>query len=251
VLLAHEDLGRGDPPIVLVHGIACHRGFWTAQVQHFAPRHRVVAVDLRGHGGSDAPAQPYTIGTFADDVAWTCAQLELARPVVVGHSLGGVVALELAAAHPEQVRAVILIDSVLLQGDRRDFAVRELVSALRGPDAERALREYFASFFSPNDDPERVAWILDEAVRTPPHVTSSVWEESQRSWDDAEALHRCSVPALYLDAGTPNADLVRAAELCPQLVLGRTIGSGHFSPLEVPEQVNAMLDRFLAVGVGD
>jgi pimeloyl-ACP methyl ester carboxylesterase len=90
---------------------------------------------------------------------------------------------------------------------------------------------------------------MDEVVRTPPHVTSSVWEESIRSWDEADALRRCRVPLLYVDAGTPNADLARAS-LAPQLVVGRTVGSGHFSPLEVPEQINAMLARFLAVSLG-
>ena len=52
---------------------------------------------------------------------------------------------------------------------------------------------------------------------------------------------------LYIDTGTPNADLQRFHELCPQLVTGKTVGSGHFLELEVPEQVNAMIDRFLAI----
>jgi hypothetical protein len=92
-------------------------------------------------------------------------------------------------------------------------------------------------------------WILDQAVRTPTHVTSSIWEESVRSWDDAGALARCGIPLLYLDAGTPNADLERAVRAKPAMALGRTVGSGHFSPLVCPQQGNAMLERFLAVGL--
>jgi len=245
VTLAYEEIGEGDPPLVFVHGVACHRGFWASQVQHFAGRHRVLAVDLRGHGESEAPEQSYPMAGFADDVAWLCAQLEIRRPVVVGHSLGGLVALELA--HPEHSAAIVLVDSVLLPAGDRGPQIRQLVSALRTPDAERVLRAYFASFFGPYDDPARKAWILDQAVRTSAYVTSSVWEESLWDWDDAEALRRCQVPVLYLDAGTPNADLARAVELIPQLVIGRTVGSGHFSLLEVPEQVNAMLQRFLEV----
>jgi hypothetical protein len=61
---------------------------------------------------------------------------------------------------------------------------------------------------------------------------------------------RDRVAPLYIDSGTPNANLTRAAELAPRLVVGRTIGSGRFSPLEVPEQINAMLKRFLTVDVG-
>jgi pimeloyl-ACP methyl ester carboxylesterase len=249
VALAYEQAGQGDPPLVFVHGLACHRGFWAAQVEHFARAHRVIAVDLRGHGGSDAPEQPYTMQLLADDVAWMCAQLGVWHPVLVGHSLGGLVALELAAAHRPRVRSVVLIDSILLPpGDRPGF-VRELVVKLRSPDGSHALREYYATFFGPYDDPARMAWILDETARTPLYVTGSILEESVRSWDDADALRRCDLPLLYLDASTPNADLPRAAELRPRLMVGRTIGSGHFSPCEVPEQVNAMLARFLTVGL--
>ena len=248
VVLAYEEAGSGDPPLVFVHGVACHRGFWVSQLGHFARARRVIAVDLRGHGGSDAPEQRYTIAGFADDLAWTCMQLEVLRPVVVGHSLGGLIGLALAA-DPARVSAVALIDSVLLPSAGRDGVVGELVAGLRSPDSERTLRDYFETFFGRDDDLARQAWILEQAIRTPPHVTSSVWEESLRSWDDEEALRRCQVPALYLDAGTANADLVRARQLCPQLTIGQTIGSGHFSPLEVPEQVNPMLERFLTMRV--
>ncbi len=249
VRLGYEEAGQGDPPLVLVHGLACHRGFWAEQMEHFSRAHRVVAVDLRGHGDSDAPEQRYTMQSLADDVAWMCSQLDVQRPVVVGHSLGGLVALELGAAHGGQVRGVVLVDSILLPaGDRGGF-VRELVPIVRSADGGRALREYYSTFFGPHDDRARMAWILEEIVRTPAHVTSSILEESVRSWDDADALVRCQAPLLYLDASTPNADLARAARLRPQLVVGRTVGSGHFSPCEVPAQINAMLDRFLAVAL--
>jgi pimeloyl-ACP methyl ester carboxylesterase len=248
IALAYEEAGQGAP-LVFVHGLACHRGFWAEQVKYFSSHYRVLAVDLRGHGDSDAPEQRYTMQLLADDVAWMCSQLGMERPVVVGHSLGGLVALELAAGHSEHVRAVTLVDSILLAPGVRAAFVRELVAALRSADASRALRDYYSTFFGPHDDQARMAWILDEIVRTPAHVTSSILEESVRSWDDADALGRCEVPLLYLDASTPNADLARATKLQPRLAVGRTVGSGHFSPCEVPEQINAMLERFLAVGL--
>lgn len=247
--LGYEEAGQGEPVLVFVHGLACHRGFWADQMEYFSRAHRVLAVDLRGHGDSDAPQQRYTMQVLADDVAWMCSQLGVERPVVVGHSLGGLVALEFAAGRGEQVRAVALVDSILLpSGDRPGF-VRELVAALRGTDGRRALREYYSTFFGPHDDRARMAWILDQTDRTPPHVTSSILEESIQSWDDRDALVLCQAPLLYLDASTPNADLARATTLQPHLVVGRTIGSGHFSPCEVSEQINPMLERFLAVGL--
>ncbi len=249
VALGYEQAGTGEPTLVLVHGIACNRAFMGPQLRRFQSSHKVLAVDLRGHGDSDAPRQRYTISALADDVGWLCDRLELSRPVVIGHSLGGLVALELAARRPELVRGAVLIDSVLLPGGGREQAVTELVAGLRGPDGQTTLRSLFAGFFGPHDDPSLCAWILEQAVRTPGHVTSSIWEESLRSWDDGEALRRCRTPLLYLDAGTPNADLARAVSLNPSITIGRTIGTGHFSQLFGPGQVDAMIERFVTVGL--
>jgi pimeloyl-ACP methyl ester carboxylesterase len=246
VVLAYDDAGSGDPPLVFVHGAACNRRFWSQQVSRFSSAHRVVAVDLRGHGESSAPAERYTVRRFADDLASISTQLGIERPVVIGHSLGGLVALDFASVYPDRVAAAVLIDSPLLPGGDRAQVVRDLVAGLRGRDPDSALRAYFARlFFGPYDDAATRSWILDQVVLTEPHVTSSLWEESLVSWDDEAALRECRVPLLYIDAGTPNADLARVVELCPGLMIARTIGSGHFSPLVVPEQVNAVLERYL------
>ncbi len=249
VMLGYEEAGNGSPPLVFVHGLACHRGFWPRQVEYFSRSHRVLAVDLRGHGESGAPEQRYTMQALADDVAWMCSRLAVERPVVIGHSLGGLVALELSAGYPDQLSAAALVDSVLLPGGDRTEFVRALVAGLRAPGGWDRLREYYTSFFGPYDDSARKSWILDQTRVTPAHVTSSILEESIRSWDDADALLRCRVPLLYLDAGTPNANLEHAARLRPELIVGRTIGSGHFSQCEVPEQVNAALGRFLQIAL--
>ena len=78
VALYYEEAGEGEPPVFLVHGWCCDHTYFAPQVEHFAERgHRVVAVDLRGHGKSDKPRQSYTMDLFADDLTWMCAQLGL------------------------------------------------------------------------------------------------------------------------------------------------------------------------------
>ncbi len=83
----------------------------------------------------------------------------------------------------------------------------------------------------------------------PRHVAISAWENGFFGWDTAVAATACGAPFLYIDAGTPNVDLDRLAALCPTLLVGRTVGAGHFHQLEVPDQVNAMIDRFVAVAL--
>ena len=87
--LAYEDRGAGKPAFVFVHGWACNRTFFAPQAEHFGRRHRVVSVDLRGHGESDKPQGPYPIAAYADDLAYMIEHLGLGKAVAVGHSSGG------------------------------------------------------------------------------------------------------------------------------------------------------------------
>lgn len=246
VTLAYEEQGSGDPPMLLVHGILCDRRYLAPQFAHFAGRHRTVAVDLRGHGESDPPRQDYTIEGFAADLAWMCGRLDLQRPVVVGHSLGGIIALGLAAGYPDLVGGIVALDSVLVPPPARTSFMSGYLAALRTDAYAAAIHEYFARFFGPADDAARREWILTEIRRVPQHVALSTWENGF-SFDTAAAAALCRAPFLYLDAGTPNVDLQRLRALCPQLEIGRTVGTGHFHQLEVPEQVNAMIERFLVL----
>src|SRR5687767_8021988 len=97
VALAYDEQGQGSPPILLVHGWSCDHRYVAPQVEQFSQKHRTIAVDLRGHGESDAPHQEYTMSAFADDLAWLCRELRVEKPIVVGHSMGAVIALQLAA----------------------------------------------------------------------------------------------------------------------------------------------------------
>ena len=89
ITLAYQEAGSGISAVLLVHGFACDHTFLLPQLRFLGDRRRTVAVDLRGHGTSDAPKQDYTMAGFADDLAWISAQLNLERPIVVGHSMVG------------------------------------------------------------------------------------------------------------------------------------------------------------------
>jgi pimeloyl-ACP methyl ester carboxylesterase len=112
VALYVEDVAGAGRPIVLIHGWCCDHTYFAPQTSHFASLgHRVVSPDLRGHGRSDKPHQPYPIGAFADDVAWLCRELKLPKPILVGHSMGGIVSFDVAARYPELPGAIVMLDA--------------------------------------------------------------------------------------------------------------------------------------------
>jgi sigma-B regulation protein RsbQ len=83
VNLAHEDSKEGSSPMLFIHGWGCDHSVFAPQVEFFRTRHRVVSVDLRGHGSSDAPRQEYTMAGFAEDLVWLCTELNLVKPILV------------------------------------------------------------------------------------------------------------------------------------------------------------------------
>jgi pimeloyl-ACP methyl ester carboxylesterase len=249
VALAYTEVGAGDPPLLFIHCWCGNHSFFTHQIERFASSHRVIAVDLRGHGASDKPRQEYTLDGFVDDVVWLCGQLGLAKPVIVGHSMGGNVALELAARHPDLAAAIVLIDSVVVPPSALVDALRPVAEAMRGPGYREASSALYASVFLPTDNAERKARIVETTSSVPQHVMSSAFEHHITEYDSSTAAAGCSVPTLYIGAAAPFADTQRFRTLCPQLVVGQTVGAGHFNLLEVPDQVNAMIEQFLCVSI--
>src|SRR5215470_6266999 len=110
VRLFYTDEGSGDPALVFVHGFACDSHDWSWQLPHFREKHRVVAVDLRGHGRSSAPDQGYGAVDLAGDVAALLRQLSFGPVVAVGHSLGASVVSGLAVEHADLVSGLVCVD---------------------------------------------------------------------------------------------------------------------------------------------
>jgi pimeloyl-ACP methyl ester carboxylesterase len=262
VRLAHYEAGpaeRQTPPLFLINGWTGDHGIFTPQIRHFAKTRRVVAINLRGHGASDAPDQDYTVAGFVDDLAWQCARLDLKRPLVIGHSLGGALALELCGRFPGLASGLIMIDSIIMAPDevRHSPQVRGLIDGIGGADYLAVSRANAWEIGCDYDDPIRRKAIYDQYIlppceATPQHVALSTISNAI-AHDFEPAAAACRIPMAYISADVPLVnmarDLDRLTQLCPQLVIAKTLLAGHFNTIEVADQVNAMIERFLAVGL--
>lgn len=244
VSLFFEEREGGSPPFLFVHAWGADHSHFAPQLSYFGGEHRVIAVDLRGHGQSGKPRQTYSMEAFADDLAWLCDELRIDHPVVVGHSMGGVVALVLAANFPQLPRAIVALDAPILPTEQLAAAGPQLTAGMQSPAFRDVARQFYSSVTGFDDQPAQKERLIDGLASGEQHVMASAMEQVF-AYDTADAASRCTLPLLYIAAGAWVADISRLRELCPQLVTGQTVGAGHFHQLEVPEQLNPMIARFV------
>lgn len=244
--LNYEERGSGGRPVLLLHAMGGSAAFMASQLEALGGRARAVAVDLRGHGASDAPEGDYSMGRLADDVAVFAAAVGLERPVVVGHSMGGMVALELASRHPDLAAAVAVLDAPVVTPPGMMEAFRPLTDGLKTDGYRQVIEGFYTAVGGFTDRPDRLRWIIDAIAATPQHVLIAC-SESVMAADTEAAAAGVTVPLLYVSSGPWYTDLDRFRAVVPGLATAQTYGSGHFHTLEVPDQVNAILERFVAL----
>ena len=243
----HEISGSGAPALVFVHGWCSNLRHWGAQVAYFGSRHRVVAVDRRGHGRSGVPAAGYDARTHAADLAAVLDAASVADAVVVGHAGGAPAVLALAGIRPDLVRAVVLVDAIVSPAstigdpdDRAGTALGSMIDRLRGPDGARALAEIHRPFFT-DDAGEVGERVVADACRTPLVVAA---EELRSLSVDTEAMVRqVAQPVLWLS--TAPADHDRLGAIFADIQFTEVADAGHFPHVEAPERTNAAIAAFV------
>jgi len=240
--------GRGAPAMVFVHGWCSNLTHWDAQVAHFERMHRVLAIDRRGHGRSDTPAGGFTAKQHALDLARVVERERVAAAVVVGHAGGGPATLAFARAFPALARAVVLVETRInprtplgRRGTPERSALGRMIDQLDADDGAEQLAAIYRTFFSAHARPVADRAVA-EAVQVPLRVARA---ELAALAIDSEAVARAlTQPVCWLTAAA--ADEERLSGVFRDVQFGRVVGSGHFPHLEVPDQVNAMIERFVA-----
>jgi pimeloyl-ACP methyl ester carboxylesterase len=170
-------------------------------MEHFARQGRVLNAELRGHGDSDKPKQAYSIDGFAEDLVWLCAQLDITHPVIVGQSMGGNIALQIAGRHPDQALGIVLLDSGVLFPASAGAVFAEYLQGLKSTDFADRVRKIVADSCLPTDKCR--AHVEQTFLATPQHVMVSTFE-SLSPWESNQARNcakACRVPVLIHRSG--------------------------------------------------
>lgn len=254
MLLYHEDVGPG-PVVVLLHGFPLDSSMWEYQYSAIGSMYRIIAPDLRGHGLSAVPEGVYTIGEMADDVIDTLDALGITEPVVVGgHSMGGYIALSMAARYPERLRGLILINTRAAADTAdaargRETTAKEIETSGR---VEGVVSSMLGKLFAPGaaerhaEHFERIGQIMR---RTNPMAMAGALRGMASRPDRTADLTRITMPTLVLagsdDQLIPPLESRRMAETLPNARLVMVPEAGHMAPLENPVAVDEAMHAFL------
>jgi pimeloyl-ACP methyl ester carboxylesterase len=237
--------GSGTTAVVLVHGWTCDETFWQYQVPALKARHRVITIDLPGHGKSEVPLESQmTMNNFARAVNAVLEEEGVARAVLAGHSMGTPVVRQFARLYPAKTAALILVDGTIFPP--REAAERQgrgLVYRGEGGMRKRlaAIRSYFGAATTPalREHIERVMTSTAEA-------TASGAIDGMLAMDVWQDESPVKLPTLAVYAGTSGITPAYLRQLFPQLEFHKLAGTGHFLMMEKPARVNQLMLAFLA-----
>jgi pimeloyl-ACP methyl ester carboxylesterase len=263
--LAYYDEGQGEA-LLLVHGMAGSSQTWREILPRLAKNYRVIAPDLLGHGQSAKPRTDYSLGAFAVGLRDLLDELEVDSATVVGHSLGGGIAMQFLYQHPDYCRRLILISSGGLGQD-----VGWILRLLSAPGAELVMPVIAPKLVLRAGDSVK-SWLSSMGLRSP--RGAEIWN-AYSSFSDAQtresflrtlrsvvdyrgqsvsALNRlqlrADLPTLAIwgedDNIIPVDHAYAALEARPDCRLEVLPGVGHFAHVEAPTQVVDLIDEFMA-----
>ena len=243
----YRSWGRGTEALVLVHGWTCDMSYFREQVNHFAPRMRVIAIDLPGHGGSDKPEIDYTQPLFARSVRSVLDDARVTRAVLVGHSMGMPVARQFYRQYPAGTAGIVSLDGSVRAMITDPKAIDGILTSLRGDDYLAAATRMVDGMLAAAPASAYKKQIRDVMLGTPQHVVAGAATGmfDLSLWNDDPI----DVPMLMINAKSPfwTDDYVAyARKLVPRLDYEVLDGVSHFLHTEKPEEVNGLIDTYLA-----
>ena len=244
------------PPLVFLHGIGGAARAWRGQLDFFKGRYRTIAWDMPGYGGS-APLPTVSIAALASALQDFLQQVGATKPIIVGHSIGGMIVQQLLAKSPRIARAIVLAQTSPAFGKPDGDWQKAFIDARLGPlDRGETLASLAPSLVKElvGDDPDVSGVDLArDCMAAVPEATYRATMLALMGFDLRRALKSIAVPTLVLsgskDDNAPAPMMAKMAGYIPFAKYVELEGVGHLANLERPGAFNAALDRFLKANV--
>lgn len=245
VAIHYTVAGDGPVALVFIHGWSCDGTYWNGQVAAFAPQYRVVTVDLAGHGRSGRERQEWSMPAFGQDVRAVVEKLDLKRVVLVGHSMGGYVAVAAANAMPGRVVAVIGIDT--MQNVDRVVTPEMLAPLVAGMQADFPgfTKQFVAQMFPAGGDSALAARTAAAMAAAPPAIAIPAFQ-AIFAYDIKGGFAGFKGPIREINSDRNPTNLEGNRKYAPDFDAVILKGCGHFPQLERPAEFDATLAKVIA-----
>ena len=250
--LAYSDEGQG-PPVIFLHAFPLNRTMWVPQVAGLKDRYRVVTIDLRGHGESDAPMWRYTLDQFADDVHGLLEHLGIAKATFVGLSMGGYILFALYRKSPALFQSLVLADTRATADTPEAKTARFSMAQIAYRRGAPAIADLMMPKLLSPASCEHRADLRDHlrTIITGNQVTGIAGDlmAMEERPDSTPLLSTISVPTLVIvgdeDLASPPEEVDAMAQQIPGSTFVRIPQAGHLSNMENPAAFNAAILSFL------
>jgi pimeloyl-ACP methyl ester carboxylesterase len=236
--------GAGEPALVLIHGWSGDSNYWREQIPEFKKKYTLVAVDLAGHGGTDGNRADWSMARFGQDVATALSAVPNQKLILVGHSMGGPVAIEAARLLKNRVIGIIGVDTFKTIGAPAPSKaqVDAIVKPFEADFIGHTRSLVTEHFFAPGANPQLVTKIAYDMSLSPPKVGIPSLR-AVLEYDFTAPLQEISVPivAINSDLGEPTNE-VRIRKVLPKFHVVTLAGDGHFLMMEDPGRFNPALE---------
>ncbi len=235
------------PPLLFIHGWTSDRHTFRHQLACFSKDYRCYTIDLPGHGDSaPVPGASYSIPFYRDRLQTVIAHLDIGHAHLIGHSLGGLLALELLAADNSLHPSAALVDPApIVKTPALVASLTRTSKMLESMGREEAQAILAHKVFFKKTDPEDLHLTVKETARRADDEAALKTWAGIISHDSEATLRRLQKPLLFVNSERPQNREVDIRALAPRILWGRTIGTGHFNHMVIPRQVNAMIMDFL------
>lgn len=250
ISLEYLDRGEGEV-LLLLHGLGSTKADWNLQVEEFSREFRIVAPDLRGHGNSSKPEErsAYGIEKCAEDMHLLLKELGINKCTVVGFSMGGAIAFEMAVNFPEQVSKMVIVNTAPDFNDLGEMGeemVRERTKSLKTSGMEPLARQISEGMFPGEDQKELRNTFFERARKNPVDVYYNSFT-TLMEWGIGEKIKKIDIPVLVIASDldyTPISLKESYVEKMPAAELVVIDNSRHGVTMDQPEQFNAALLKF-------
>jgi len=246
VELVYSISGSNEPALVFIHGGFADRSFWVNQMEYFAGKYKVVAIDLAGHGDSGKNRVKWDMESFGNDVCAVLAREKISKVVLIGNSLGGPVALEAARLFPGKTLCVVAVDTFHAfseqdQGEKEYF--KSQAAAYRA-DFSGTMKKMVKALFHADANPGLYAQVEQKMLKGTAEIAAKMME-SFATYDETGVFKKDTHPIRCINGDLFPTEVEKNRQLHPDFDAVILPHTGHYPMLEKPELFNRHLEEIV------